>query len=291
MNTRQGGDPVAAVREDEAEGETALIFSDIRSALGTSSVNLIWRHLATLPGALPWCWQAISPLFEGGALDDAARTFRQNGKRLALPEMPPAARRSLGLSEDDWQLISSTLRGYYVSCTMNLLSLNALLLTMKAPQPERRSSAAPAEPVGRQRPIEPMVRLLDPAEMPAHCSELAWRLNALGERSDGRILISLYRYLANWPVFLGTTWALLAPIAQTGRLDLAVTEGLADADVHARQLALKANPPATALDPETQRLVVAVLEEFGRNVIAKAIPITQALMIVVGTEADPPAGR
>ena len=30
----------------------AAIFADIRETLGVEVVNLIWRHLATIPGAL-----------------------------------------------------------------------------------------------------------------------------------------------------------------------------------------------------------------------------------------------
>ena len=49
-------DPVPAVTEAAATGETAAIFADIRQVLGVDVVNLIWRHLATIEGALPWAW-------------------------------------------------------------------------------------------------------------------------------------------------------------------------------------------------------------------------------------------
>ena len=44
---------VSAISEDEATGETAEIFCDIRTTLGNGVVNLIWRHIATIEGALP----------------------------------------------------------------------------------------------------------------------------------------------------------------------------------------------------------------------------------------------
>ena len=47
---------VSAISEDEATGETAEIFTDIRATLGNGVVNLIWRHIATIEGALPWFW-------------------------------------------------------------------------------------------------------------------------------------------------------------------------------------------------------------------------------------------
>ncbi len=53
-------DPVPAVIETEATGETARIFADIRETLGSPVVNLIWRHLATVEGGLEWAWTAAA---------------------------------------------------------------------------------------------------------------------------------------------------------------------------------------------------------------------------------------
>jgi hypothetical protein len=53
---------VPSVLETAATGETADIFADIRKTPGTSVVNLIWRNLATMPGALRWTWTTVKPL-------------------------------------------------------------------------------------------------------------------------------------------------------------------------------------------------------------------------------------
>jgi len=55
-------DPFPAIAEASATGETADIFRDIRATVGVRVVNLVWRHLATLDGALPWAWAAVKPL-------------------------------------------------------------------------------------------------------------------------------------------------------------------------------------------------------------------------------------
>ena len=39
---------VSAISEDEATGETAGKFNDIRATFGNGVVNLIWRHIATI---------------------------------------------------------------------------------------------------------------------------------------------------------------------------------------------------------------------------------------------------
>ena len=55
-------DPVPAITEANATGEIAEIFADIRRVLRVDVVNLIWRHLATIPGALPRAWDSLRPL-------------------------------------------------------------------------------------------------------------------------------------------------------------------------------------------------------------------------------------
>jgi hypothetical protein len=49
-------DPFPAIAEAAATGTTAELFADIRATVGVRVVNLVWRHLATMDGALPWAW-------------------------------------------------------------------------------------------------------------------------------------------------------------------------------------------------------------------------------------------
>jgi len=64
-------DPFPAVAEAAATGETAELFADIRATVGVRVVNLVWRHLATFDGALPWAWTAVKPLYQRGIADQA----------------------------------------------------------------------------------------------------------------------------------------------------------------------------------------------------------------------------
>ena len=66
------GDPIPAVSEAEARGDGARLFDDIRQVLGVPVVNLIFRHLATLPGGLAGSWGALRPLYASGQVADAA---------------------------------------------------------------------------------------------------------------------------------------------------------------------------------------------------------------------------
>ncbi len=285
MNPRSLCDPVPAVLEDEADGEIASLFADIRTHLGTSSVNLVWRHLATFPGALPWCWGAIAPLYRSGALAAQARDFRRSLQGPVLPELPAEVREVFDLNSEDIVRIRATLRGYYASCTTNILSLNALRLFMAGPAAATRSGAGSLDGVGHpdEPPqIETMAHFPDPADVAPHVVDLAWRLNALGERGDGTILASLYRYLANWPSFLGLSWTLLVPLATDGRLQTAISQCLAEADSRSAQLVDRLAAPDLQPDGPTREAIGMALEDFGRNAIAKVIPITRALLTAVG---------
>jgi hypothetical protein len=61
----QRKESVSSILGSEATGKVAEIYADIRQVLGTSIVNLIWRNLATIPGALEWTWSAAKPLYLG----------------------------------------------------------------------------------------------------------------------------------------------------------------------------------------------------------------------------------
>ena len=75
---------VPSVLEADAAGEIADIYADIRKVLGTSVVNLIWRNLATMPGALQWTWSTVRPLYLGDAPLHAEAVRRT----IALPDWP-----------------------------------------------------------------------------------------------------------------------------------------------------------------------------------------------------------
>jgi len=77
-------DPFPALAESAATGETAELFADIRAIVGVRVVNLVWRHLGTIDGALPWAWAAVKPLYLQGMPDQAAIRFRES---MALPEL------------------------------------------------------------------------------------------------------------------------------------------------------------------------------------------------------------
>lgn len=271
------GDPVPAIAESEAVGSVADVFDDIRRGLGTSSVNLIWRHLATIPGALGWCWDAVSPVLYSGELPQAGRAYRTNLQVLEVPEVPSCVLETSGLSSVDVERIRSTLTGYLVSCSINILSLNALLVVLDGRALgvsilEKQSASLVASPMQR------MAKLLDPSAMSDSVARMAWEMNSLGETGDGRILASQYRYLANWPQFMPLAWALIRPLHDSGRLQEAAVKALTAADSVADAIAPELYTGGPPLEDAIIAEVRPALQDFARNAIPKVMPITAALL-------------
>jgi hypothetical protein len=50
MTAAGGVDSIPAIPEEDASGDIATLYADLRATLGVPFVNLIWRHLATHPG-------------------------------------------------------------------------------------------------------------------------------------------------------------------------------------------------------------------------------------------------
>ena len=48
----------------DASGVTLEIYQSIEASLGVRLVNLVYRHLATVPGALEWAWAVVGEGFE-----------------------------------------------------------------------------------------------------------------------------------------------------------------------------------------------------------------------------------
>ena len=82
-------DPVPAIAEASATGAVAELFADIRRVLGVQVVNLIWRHLATIPDALPWAWGMLRPLYADGTIAAEAEILHGRLSLPPLPQFPP----------------------------------------------------------------------------------------------------------------------------------------------------------------------------------------------------------
>lgn len=267
MGISAQGDPVSAIRVDEATETIASIFADIRETLNVEVVNLVWRHLATMPGALEWVWGTLKPLYKGPAIVKA-ELVHQN---LNLPRVPRLSRDVLTAAGlDDAALVSifAILDSYQHTNALALVCFSALLARFEgsARRPDLSSAPAPQRnEVGPFRRVA-LPRLVPIAEMPPATARLVHELNGFGEDSDFALVASMYRHLSHWPTYLALIRTLLVPIHESGELMSLV----AGARILGREYGgdLASDIPLTS-PPQEVEPVLAAVRRFVRHPIAR----------------------
>lgn len=227
-------DPVPAVREAEASGEVAALFADIRAVYAVSNVNLIWRHLATLPQGLALVWGVVRPLYVSGIVAREADALKAAVRLPALgaaPSVPPAVRDVL----DNYD-------------RTNRMALVALAAASAALAGEGRNAPALGS-VWRAMPAPGLPALLDLAAMDAATAARVMRINRIGATEPEPVLASMYRHLAHWPAYLA--WA---ETALAGADGLASAIAACGAAVRGQAAAIAPAMPAIAR-PDIQRAI------------------------------------
>jgi hypothetical protein len=252
---------VPSILETQAVGEIADIYSDIRRTLRTSVVNLVWRHLATMPGALPWAWSTVRPLYSGAAIAHAEAVRHA----LVLPGIPGFSSGSLaaaGIGPKALRDIRNVLDSYHHTNALALVVLSALLDHY---DPGLTDAVEPfdAAPVAVQIELPPLPPM---ATLPPGVQRLIEDLNGFGEDSDPFLIASMYKHLAYWPPYLAMARTMLAPLQADGSLN-ALTRaaralGRAHGHVLSRQLA-PARPPGSMDD------ALAACKRFVEHPIAR----------------------
>lgn len=252
-------EPFPAVSEGSAKDETAELFDDIRSTVGVRVVNLVWRHLATIDGALPWAWSAVKPLYLQGMVDCAAVRFRE---AMRLPVLG-------SLAGEQPKSVDDVLASYDHSNTMNLFALGALVAWL------RGETAAGGTPESGPRVPSPDVtlpKLASAEDVAPETWALVLRLNQFGD-SRQLILASMYRHLAHAPGFLKQLEAALAPVEADGSLAQAIATNRAEAHARAKVLAraIDAERPLRAVEIE------GAVSAFIDHAISKMVTICRAV--------------
>jgi len=258
-------DPFPAIAESAATGETADLFADIRATVGVRVVNLVWRHLATLDGALPWAWTAVKPLYVGGMVDTAATAFRLGMKMPRLGSLAGAEPAS----------VDAVLASYDHSNTINLFALGALVAWLRS---EAGGDTLPSGGPRLKAPDILLPRLALEADVSAETWALVQRLNRFGDTAQPLILASMYRHLAHAPAFLQRVEAALAPAQADGSLDRAITANRATAHEAAKRLAQAISAQRPRLADEIETGVAAFVE----HAIGKMVTICRAIRVARG---------
>ncbi len=257
----QGKESVPSILESDATGKVAEIYADIRQVLGTSVVNLIWRNLATIPGALEWTWIAAKPLYFGPA-PRFAETVRRAIDFPVVPSFSHDTLAAAGLSNDDVARIRDILDSYHYTNALALVVLSALVMHFEPTQqdPVTPSNGAPRPP-GVKLPELPPMQSLKPEVV-----RLIEELNGFGEDTDKSLIASMYRHLGYWPTYLSLVRTMLVPLETNGQLHT-LTRSIRDlARSHGRALAQYLSPSAP---PDTLQQALASCRRFVDHPISR----------------------
>ena len=269
----QRTDPVAAITEDEAFGETARIYRDIRESLGVPVVNLIWRHLATVPGALPWAWDSLKPLYVSGAITEAAVLLRASLRPDQNLVFSFSTLKSVSLSPDDLRSITVVLNSYERSNFLNLIALNALLAKIDGVEIRERDRLSQFATDEKGVVHGEMPELLTLSNMEADVRDLVEELNQIGGRSD--IMPSMYRHLAHWPQYLGLLHVLVKTIEAESGLESQIVNTIEEARTAAVQLLPQLANDVEPLTAASELEVRDALSRFIEGTLGKMTTIIQ----------------
>jgi hypothetical protein len=254
-------DPLPAVAESAATGVTAELFADIRATVGVRVVNLVWRHLATLDGALPWAWAAVKPIYLRGMADRAAVRFRES---MDLPVLG-------SLAGEEPSSVDAVLASYDHSNTINLFALGAMVAWLRG---EIAREGLPECGPRLSVPDLALPKLLSADDVAPETWALVLRLNRFGDPRQV-ILASMYRHLAHAPAFLTRLESVLAPVVADGSLVRAIAANRAAASRQARLVARAID----AVRPMQAAAIEAALASFVDHAIGKMVTICRAIRV------------
>lgn len=262
-------DTLPAIGENEARGEIAELYADIRQTLHVSAINYVWRHIATIDGGLRWAWQAAKPLFESGRVETECEHLMAELSFPVLPRFSATTMALVGVGDKDRALIAAILDTYNRGNLLNMVSLSALLAEpAAAPAGRRARGVLPV--TGMTLPPIPEV-----ADLTAAVSEQVLVLNGLGAApGPNRVVASIYKHVALWPGYLSLVWTQFAPLHTDGSLLRLIGDTQQQARRHAAYVAreLGPRPPGPVADQVRQTVA-----EFTGTVIARMIPIGQMM--------------
>ena len=223
------------VPERSAPGEIAAIYASLRAALGVPIVNLVFRHMATVDGCLPWAWGCLEPIYRGGAIHEAGARMAMLAQQIGISRGVNAGLRT--------EAIGDTLTAYIRANPINMMGLCILERLL-----DGRAAVDVMPPGGpaRVKPITQLLPLADLGSVPPRSLEKLTVLANMLHGPVGSVLVipSLFRHFAAWPTALDTIDQSLHELIEAGTLDIVARDMEAYGKRVADRLEAKAPWPA-----------------------------------------------
>lgn len=195
--------------EQEATGELAQIYAEIRQTYGAPYVSSLQRHFATYPGVLEWAWGIVAPGFHSGLVQrTASRIAQETNREQALAKLSVEALRDIGVDADGEKAIRNICANFVRVAPLNLLfagCIRALLEGASSPSGSLDDDGSWTAP----EPLSQLPGLCDVAQL---APQQAASIGALSTHMGDQVFVpGLYRMLAHWPGYLDYSASLIGP--------------------------------------------------------------------------------
>jgi hypothetical protein len=241
---------LAELTEEQATGDLARIYREIRETCAVPYVSTLQRHMATLPGWLEWTWAAARPVFMDGSAPAAAWAAAASVEVEPLPKLSRSALRVLGVDEAGERSIRAV-ADLFVRVAPTNLMLSGILRTLLAGERPDGQGAATTTSAAPPEPLPPLPDLVHPDALEPDARAV---LMQLATDVDGVPFVpGLYRMLAHWPGYTAHLATELAPRFEDAATKASCADVLARIDaavpeVFARLPALPETPPVPPAD-------------------------------------------
>jgi len=287
MAAAGGADSIPAIPEEDASGDIATLYADLRATLGVPFVNLIWRHLATIQGGLAWAWTLVKPLYVSGELVSRAAETSALVRLPSLAPLPDFVWDGAAILRADRQVIVKLIDSYNHANGVNFLALLVAISALREglPMPVGTARVAPkATGYGAEADALPALPRL--CELSPTVLALVRRLDEFGRLGPSDAIASLYRHLAHWPAFLSIAYAALEPLHRSGELARAQESVNVFVRRQSVELANLVDRDLPAITPESRSAVLSALDEFTRLMIGRMIVTGKAMRSLIPPDGE-----
>ena len=258
------------IPEAGASADIAALYADMRAVTGVLIVNLIYRHIATVPNGLAWVWSVLRPHIASGSIGSLApgvlarAALNRWNERSPVGALPPHER----------DAVTSIVSWYNRGNAVNLVALLALRAAPSevSPRSDEAVPAAAQEATPAAVPPPPPLLL---GEVEAPLRDRIFRLCELQGLSGSGLTPTMYLHLARWPTALALILDSLERMMDSGEFDRDVAVVVESAEAAVRRLGKSFVAYERPPDPAGRAVIDRAIETF----TTRAIP----QMLTVGT--------
>lgn len=205
---------LVAVKESQAEGETAEIYSEIKQSLGIPHVNMVFQVFAGFPRFLPLFWNAAQIVlgtreFFSGADWLGAEAYTRMHNYFAVPDFRIRIE-ELQFSPGAERELKEVVDLYHYNYPVLLLLCAAQMQAFENPETNIRQGTSLDQPP----PARDNVILVEEENAPAPTRRI---YDDIKHTMDTPFLNTCYVNFGRWPDFLRDYWDKLKPIMLTAQ--------------------------------------------------------------------------